>query len=88
MWWSHGDWGWGAWLVMALGMVAFWALVIWLFVNIIRTSQTVTPSARTPEEILAERLARGAIDDDEYRGRLHTLHASEGDAAKPKASAR
>jgi len=30
MWWWHGDWGWGAWLVMSLGMLAFWVLVIWL----------------------------------------------------------
>lgn len=27
MWWSgHWGWGWGAWLVMSLGMVAFWGL--------------------------------------------------------------
>ena len=25
MWWSHGDWGWGGWLVMTLGMVGVWA---------------------------------------------------------------
>ncbi len=28
MWWWHGDLGWGAWLAMSLGMVAFWALEI------------------------------------------------------------
>ena len=84
MWWSHGDWGWFAWLVMSLGMVAFWGLVIWLFLYVVRTSQTVTPRDRTPEEILAERLARGEIDDDEYRRRLETLHAPHGVGGRPK----
>ena len=30
----------------------------------------------TAEGILAERFARGAIDEEEYRQRLATLHAS------------
>lgn len=77
MWSWHGDWGWGAWLVMSLGMIAFWTLVIWLFLNAGRTSQNaVTPSERGPEEILADRFARGEIDEDEYQRRLDTLHAS------------
>lgn len=86
MWLWHGGWGWGAWLVMSLGMVAFWALVIWLFVNVIRTNQEGgTPRDRTPEEILAERFARGEIDDDEYRRRLETLHAPRGVGVPPRA---
>lgn len=77
MWSWQGDWGWGAWLVMSLGMLAFWTLVIWLFLNAGRTSQdAVTPSEREPEKTLANRFARGEIDEDEYHRRSDTLHAS------------
>lgn len=33
-------------------------------------------SPAAPEQMLAERFARGEIDADEYRHRLETLHAS------------
>jgi hypothetical protein len=35
MWW-HDAWG-GWWFVMPLAMVAFWALVIWLVMNLSRS---------------------------------------------------
>lgn len=77
MWWYHGDWSWGAWLVMTLGMVVFWALVFWVILTIMRSgAQTASPLERTPEQILAERLARGEIDEDEYHRRLDTLGSS------------
>jgi putative membrane protein len=71
--------GWG-WLLMTLGMLGFWALVAVLALALLRRpghsdqqrqpDQQPRPSA---EEILAERLARGEIDQDEYRQRLQTL---------------
>lgn len=74
MWWYHGGWGWGAWLVMTLGMVAFWALVVLAILTIVRSgAPAASPGERTPEQILAERLARGEIDVDEYLRRLDTL---------------
>ena len=95
MWWSgHWGWGWGGWLVMSLGMVAFWGLVIWLFLNVIRTtsrtssrtsSGSVSPRTGTPEGILAERLARGEIDEEDYRRRLNALHASQAVGPPPRA---
>ena len=86
MWWWHSGWGWGAWLVMSLGMIAFWGLVIWLFLNVVQTSQQQeSPRDRAPEEILAGRLARGEIDDDEYRRHLDTLAESRAAGARPKA---
>ena len=88
MWWSHGDWGWGAWIVMSLGMVAFWFLVIWLFLNVARTERTAVPRDPTPEEILGERRARGDIDAEEYRRRLETLHPSRGADATRSAATR
>jgi putative membrane protein len=71
--------GWG-WLLMTLGMLGFWALVAVLALAPLRRPgqppQQPQPD-RQPrpgaEEILAERLARGEIDPEEYRQRLQTL---------------
>ena len=81
MMWYGGDWGWGAWIVMAVGMVVFWALVITAVVFAVRylagprgTAASTSGSGRTHAEgVLAERYARGEIDDDEYRQRLALL---------------
>jgi putative membrane protein len=65
--------GWG-WLLMTLGMLGFWALVAVLALALLRRpgppDQQPPPN---PEEVLAERLARGELDPDEYRQRLQTL---------------
>ena len=65
--------GWG-WLLMTLGMLGFWALVALLALALLRRpgqpGQQRRPDA---EEILAERLARGEIDAEEYRQRLQVL---------------
>ena len=58
-------------------MVVFWVAVIWLAVSFIgglagRPSGEPDRSER-PEEILAQRYARGEIDEDEYRRRLDIL---------------
>ena len=76
MMWYGSNGGWGGWLLMTIAMVLFWALIITAVVLIVRylVSQrhtgTSAVSARTPEEVLAERYARGEIDDDEYQRRL------------------
>jgi putative membrane protein len=71
--------GWG-WLLMTLSMLSFWALVAVLALALLRRpcqpdqqrqpDQQPRPGA---EEILAQRLARGELDADEYRQRLQTL---------------
>lgn len=88
----HGGWmwgdgygwggsGWGGWILMALVMIVFWALVITAIVLAVRyfagggTAQGrvgggPTPTGGRAEDLLAERYARGEIDDDEYRRRL------------------
>ena len=81
--WNHGwGWGWGGWIVMGLLMVVFWAVVITLVVLAIRyftsdrSSAGATRAAPAPsraEDLLAERLARGEIDADEYRQRMALL---------------
>jgi putative membrane protein len=64
---------------MTLAMVVFWALVITAVVLCIRyltggshPNQASPSSARAAEDVLAERFARGEIDD-EYRQRMTTL---------------
>ena len=81
MWWDHGGWGAGEWLAMSLMMLVFWAaliaLVLWL-VRSFRTDQrsdTTAPTARA-DEVLAERFARGEIDEDEFTRRRELLHTS------------
>lgn len=76
MYWGDGS-GWGM-FVMTLSMVAFWGLLIAAVVLVVRGTGggtgTRTPEAGPdPRRILAERFARGEIDEQEYRARLNAL---------------
>jgi len=74
MWWGSGDWGWGWGIVMMFGMIAFWALVVWAVVAVVRgLGGPRQASPRDPEATLAERFAAGEIDEDEYRSRRDVL---------------
>ena len=74
-------WGWGGWVLMTMVMVLFWAAVITAIVLAVRylggggshRNQASAGSARAAEDMLAERYARGEIDDDEFRKRLTLL---------------
>ena len=83
--WHDGGGNWW-WIPMAIMMIAFWAGLIWLVITVIRhnahhaTGTTITPTAHQaamhlvdPRQVLAERLARGEIDVDDYRARLDAL---------------
>lgn len=78
--WHDGDWGTGAWLAMSLMMLLFLggliALVVWLARigagRNPRVDETSLPA--TPDEVLAERFARGEIDEDEFTRRRQVLH--------------
>ena len=65
---------WWAWLFMILGMLGFWGLLMALVVALLRRPG---PSDQrkyvSPEEVLAERFARGELDADQYRKRLRVL---------------
>ena len=82
IWYDH-DWGWGwwGWLAMTAGMLVFWGLLIWGVVALVRGSAP-TPPAPDPEQTLAERFARGEIDEPEYRHRLDTLRASRSPSSR------
>ncbi|HEX5192061.1 MAG TPA: hypothetical protein VFW09_04600 [Solirubrobacteraceae bacterium] len=64
------NFGWGWWMLMSIGMVAFWALVIYGIVWLIRGGHnSQQPAEAAPEparEILKRRLARGEISIEEY----------------------
>lgn len=73
--------GWGGWLLMTLVMIVFWAILITAIVLAVRyvagsgrPGAGPGPSGPTrAEDLLAERFARGEIDDDEYRQRVTLL---------------
>ncbi|GAA0527577.1 hypothetical protein GCM10011581_40370 [Saccharopolyspora subtropica] len=75
----HWDgYGWGVWglTMMTVSMVLFWALVVLAIVALVRYLQRsgrVERGTGTAEELLAERLARGEIDEEEYRRRRAAL---------------
>lgn len=72
MWWDH-DLGWAGWITMTLGMAGFWVLVALLAFAILRSRRDPGASDPDPQQILERRLARGAIDVEEYRERLAAL---------------
>ena len=78
MGWYDDGMAWGGWLVMLLGMVAFWGLVVWAVVVLFRDtrSSNTRPSHRDPMDTLGERFARGEIDETEYRARAEVLRAA------------
>jgi putative membrane protein len=74
-WDGHGFAPWGF-ALMTVSMVLFWALVILAIVALVRYLGRSGRAARgtvSAEELLAERFARGEIDEDEYHRRLETL---------------
>lgn len=72
---GDGGWGWGAWLGMSLTMLALAGLIVWAVMSVRgRPSGDADNARRTPEDVLADRLAAGEIDGVEYRERLDALH--------------
>jgi putative membrane protein len=81
-WYDHDLSGWG-WVGMTIGMVLFWGLVITAIVLLVRgVVRREQPTAAAPpadaEQLLAERFARGEIDEAEYRDRLAALRGATG----------
>lgn len=88
MYWDDGTHmgdGWG--VVMMLGMLLFWVMlttgvvlaIVWILRSTRPTAASSSASGPAPpattsaEQILAERLARGEIDTEEYRARVEAL---------------
>ena len=68
--WHTYDVGWGWWLPMTVGMIAFWALVIygiaWLARDARASARPRSASADSPQLVLKHRLAAGEISVEEY----------------------
>lgn len=79
MWWYNGM-GWGGWIVMTLIMVAFWSLVAFGVIAVLRGDRGSRPEQdrveRSPQQILDERFARGDISAEEYQVRQDALRAA------------
>ncbi len=79
----NGGMGSGNWWWMAIIMFVVLGGLIWVGVTLIQrgnhtphpqTPGAPTPSVKTtPQELLAERFARGEIEPDDYRQRLSAL---------------
>jgi putative membrane protein len=84
MWWYGSPMGgWGA-VFMTITTVLFWGLIILGVIALFRylnRGDRSTGSRSTPEQVLADRFARGEIDEQEYRSRLAVLDetSSQGD---------
>ena len=71
---------WWAWLIGLAVLIALVALVVVLVVRLSSPGHSVPASAPQPsrpsaEDVLADRLARGEIDEDDYRRRRDALRA-------------
>lgn len=76
-WWGSAMTGW-AWIAVTTAVIFFWGLVgsgIAALVRYVRGHDRAS-SRPTPEQLLAERYARGEIDETEYRRGLDNLKAA------------
>ena len=78
MYYGHGMGGWGM-VLMTVSSVLFWALVIAGVVAMVRYTGRDAQRSRpvmhgpVPQQMLAERFARGDIDEEEYQRRRQVL---------------
>lgn len=73
LFWYGNDTNVWTYILMGVSMVAFWALIIYWVLAPGRPDRSGTAPRATPEQVLAERLARGEIDPQQYHDLLATL---------------
>jgi putative membrane protein len=77
----HDGWSVGGWLLMVLVLLFFLALLATVVYLLLRGQERPgpaeprghRPSLHTAEQLLAERYARGELDEEEYRHRREVL---------------
>lgn len=75
-------WGWGWWMLMTIGMIAFWVLIIYAVVWLLRDRSSsqgqrrlpAQPPPEPPEQILKRRLAQGEVSLEEYERLQAAIH--------------
>ncbi len=78
-WMMNGGWGWVGWIITAVVLVLIFAALIAAVVFGVRYFSSGGHrdlgghQTRGAEDVLAERFARGEIDEDEYRQRVTAL---------------
>jgi putative membrane protein len=78
MYWGNGMGGWGI-VLMSVSGLLFWGLIIAGIVLLVRSTGrggqlgAVATQTPTPQRVLADRFARGEIDEEEYSRRMQTL---------------
>ena len=83
MYWGNGMGGWGM-VLMSVSGLLFWGLIITSIVLLVRSTGrggqpgAVATQTPTPQQVLADRFARGEIDEDDYTRRLQVLHTAPG----------
>jgi putative membrane protein len=84
------NFGWGWWLPLSVGMVAFWGVVIYGVVWLLRGGSRQRPERPPPEhprEILELRLVRGEISVEEYERLTATIERSSHERPREPAPA-
>ena len=85
MFWNDGSWGWGAWMFMVLCIVAAIGLIAWFGALALKSASSPSADSRAQpdaESVLAERFARGEIDEAEFRTRRSVLRGDRTDSAE------
>jgi putative membrane protein len=85
MYWGPGMGGWGM-ALMVIGNLVFWGLLITvavLLARYIRLGQTTSspPAEVSPQQIAAQRFARGEVNEDEYLRLLQVLSGGSAEAS-------
>lgn len=80
---NDGNWGAGEWLAMGAMMLLTWSLFVGLVAWAVRSyrgqrGQVEGGIAVGPDRVLAERYARGEIEEDEFLRRRDLLHSAAG----------
>lgn len=78
-WYGHDLSTWG-WVGMSIGMIVFWGVLVGGIVLLLRGLGDHGREAERPagpERLLAERFARGEIDEAEYHDRLAALRGGK-----------
>ena len=78
-WYDHDLNTWG-WIGMSIGMIVFWGVLVGGIVLAVRglgDHRREPERSAGPEQLLAERFARGEIDEAEYHDRLAALRGDK-----------